>query len=271
MNKKEFPETLYKFRDWSNEYNRRLLVESELYFSNHNSFNDPFDLLLPVLISGEPPFDRDQFIEVAKEKLGRLPTEEEIRTVKERYPQLVKDNPDIIEDGKKEFEIKIQEIENRLGVFCLSEKSDSSLMWGHYSKSHQGFCVGLDYAKLDKYINETFPKRGRLFKVNYETNIPIVEFSAEWNEIYQYCISRCYTKFRRWSYENEVRIIVDHMANKAHKIPKDIFKEVIFGYKMNETQKKEVRILCDNLYPEIKYFKSEPNSDKFEMKITQIE
>jgi hypothetical protein len=58
MDKIKLPKTLYKFRDWSNEYNRRLLVESELYFSNNYTFNDPFDLQLPIIFSGIIPFYR---------------------------------------------------------------------------------------------------------------------------------------------------------------------------------------------------------------------
>ena len=39
----EFPEIIYKYRDWSNPLHRYVLLYNELYFSSPKDFNDPFD------------------------------------------------------------------------------------------------------------------------------------------------------------------------------------------------------------------------------------
>lgn len=270
--KNEYSEVSYKFRDWSNEYNRRILVENEFYFSNNYSFNDPFDLQLPILISGKFPFNKDIFIEQIIKKTGKVPTKEFINSAESLYPSMINSNPEILENFKNEMKVKIEKIENNLGVFCLSSRNDSSLMWGHYAKSHKGFCVGFDTKKLQEFIRKKFPKgQGELYKVDYSSIIPVYESYTEFDKIKEYTRKRFVTKFEDWKYEDEHRIIIDYMANKSVKIPRDIYKEIIFGHNMSDLHKEEIKTIANALFKDLKYFQSKKNERKFEMQIIQIE
>lgn len=40
---KDVPQQLYKYRDWSNDYHKKILTEREIYFTNVRAFNDPLD------------------------------------------------------------------------------------------------------------------------------------------------------------------------------------------------------------------------------------
>ncbi|KNE87154.1 hypothetical protein PSTG_19467, partial [Puccinia striiformis f. sp. tritici PST-78] len=45
-------------------------------------------------------------------------------------------------DATPETSSKIFDALNKsIGIFCLSEKPDSELMWSHYADSHQGFVI----------------------------------------------------------------------------------------------------------------------------------
>ena len=260
-------QVLYKFRDWSNEFNRRLIVERELYLSNNYSFNDPFDLQLPVLITGKPKFDEKLFIEDYNNMKGRVPNPSEIKQAKLMHPKLELSQAEL-EFHRVECQSAVREIEKRLGVFCLSKRNDSSLMWGHYSNSHYGFCVGLDSEKLNKYLLEHHSSYNGLQEVTYKSKIPSLDLSLFDDEyVLKQAKERFILKFDHWMYEDEIRIIIDNMAKKTIVIPPDIFVEMIFGYKMGKSQEKEIRIICKELYPNMKYYKAEPNLNKFEMNI----
>ena len=39
----EIPKTLYKYRDWSNNYHQDLIRKREIFITNPSDFNDPFE------------------------------------------------------------------------------------------------------------------------------------------------------------------------------------------------------------------------------------
>ncbi len=104
-------------------------------------------------------------------------------------------------DKKKKNEHR--EYERRLGVFCGSTKNDDILMWSHYSNSHTGFCVGLDFKRLDKFISDKFPNGKSMMKeVIYDEKMPVLKSYNE-DEMAEYLISRMITKSIHWEYEKE--------------------------------------------------------------------
>ena len=44
----ELPSILYKYRDWTNKFHRRLISKQEIYFAKPSEFNDPFDGNIPI-------------------------------------------------------------------------------------------------------------------------------------------------------------------------------------------------------------------------------
>jgi len=41
------PDTLYKYRIWSNEYHQKILTHQQVFLSSPAGLNDPFDASLP--------------------------------------------------------------------------------------------------------------------------------------------------------------------------------------------------------------------------------
>lgn len=39
----EFPKILYKYREWTDCFHRKMITDFELFYSSPKSFNDPFD------------------------------------------------------------------------------------------------------------------------------------------------------------------------------------------------------------------------------------
>lgn len=264
------PKTLYKFRDWSNEYHRRMLMKKELFFSNSYSFNDPFDLHLPLLYSKKSLTDFDFFYNLKKEDLDRLELDHE--SLKSEWMKHVEANPEMAipsESIVNKFKKEIQNEEDKLGVYCLSKTNNSNLMWGHYSDSHRGFCVGLDHLKLLNHLTTEFENNECSFhEVDYKSEIPTYEFNNRNKR--EYVIKRQTTKFSDWSYENEVRIILENSVNKTQQLPANTFSEIIFGYKMDDFHREEITLISNILFPKIKFFEAKPSMKKFEMEITPI-
>ena len=58
------PALIYKYRDWENDYHKRIITERELYFAHPHTLNDPYD--------ARPPYNfivNDINIEIVRSKL----------------------------------------------------------------------------------------------------------------------------------------------------------------------------------------------------------
>jgi len=123
------PPILYKYRDWDNEFHKRIITNQEIYFSSADQLNDPYDCALPLrmnreqltrenivlkcsqLISSEHPEWDDSKVQMEANKeadAGRMFDEAHLKSVEK--------------DGQK----KLNEF---LGIFCVSSLYDNFLMW----------------------------------------------------------------------------------------------------------------------------------------------
>jgi hypothetical protein len=92
-------------------------------------------------------------------------------------------------------------ISKEYGVLCLSERRDSILMWGHYSKSHIGLVVGFDgSSSVFKTQEPLAPVTYVRTRVIYDATRLVLDpkITAFHNEI-------VFSKNADWSYEREVR------------------------------------------------------------------
>jgi len=56
----KYPLKVYKYRSWSDEYHRNLLLKNHLFFTSPKDFNDPYDYKIPYDFS---LLDTDEKIE----------------------------------------------------------------------------------------------------------------------------------------------------------------------------------------------------------------
>lgn len=92
----------------------------------------------------------------------------------------------------------LQELNNSIGILCLSQAYNSLLMWSHYADEYKGAII-------------TFNKDHDFFKglieIDYREKRPIKDVSAYIDSAEPVPISEMCVKPKDWQYESEVRII----------------------------------------------------------------
>lgn len=109
---------------------------------------------------------------------------------------------------------------NKFRVLCLTKEYNNILMWSHYGDEHKGYCYGYRFDDLCKIIsslkfNSTEEDQNKsclviLGDVTYTTKRPKQRSSYSsftWADINHY-INACFTKFKDWEYEKEVRFVI---------------------------------------------------------------
>ncbi|MAY84202.1 MAG: hypothetical protein CMP59_08725 [Flavobacteriales bacterium] len=240
--RKNYPEIIYKYRDYTNQFHRNLLIRNQLFLASPLSFNDPFDCYIP-------PNFRLLDTKVKKEEwvnktaiAGFDLFEKSGMNLEERMNVLDDRLENDIDGFQKEFnENFYQKQSDYLGVISFSERWDSILMWSHYSKSHTGFCLGIFEEKLRssgefivggkvQYSNEDeYPERSPLDELTLIKSFDLTHHKSS-----------------DWSYEKEYRIIKmfhPHIPTPEGRIciiPDSFIAEYIIGVRAPEDCKQHI-------------------------------
>jgi hypothetical protein len=161
----DYPRFLYKYRafDSSDEQSvsrlRDLLIDSDLWLSSPNDFNDPFDMSAAVVMEGtkqecEAGWKRmfAQFNDTAKHK-------------RERIAQLLRDDATALKCIKDSFRTNLQKV----GVSCFTADGRSIHMWSHYGDSHKGIAIQFEPARFAKVFTQPV-------RVDYKNEYPRVDW-----------------------------------------------------------------------------------------------
>jgi hypothetical protein len=239
---------LYKYREFG-EFTDKIILNSELYFASHNSFNDPFDCNLEFR-EIEDYLDVD-FTNHCK-SLGK--TKEAILSgaTEDEYKKWL----------KEELIIKKAEV----GILSMSETKENILMWSHYSDYHKGLCFGFDKSFFDglkiNISNVTYLEDDKYELISFLNSSP--------DEI-----ERMFTtKSRFWEYEKEIRLLDLNVkkAIGAKKFNKECLKEIIFGCKADEINIKKIIQLCQlNGFKYVVFKKARIVSGRFELDFEDID
>lgn len=274
---------LYKYRplvdpvkkDKIHEFTLKLLLECGLYFAKPNSFNDLFDLKIPI----ETNVTQEDYLENLNKRLllqGYKITQTDLSQIDDAI-----DKAGGIENFiKKEYAIS-QEIYN---VCCLSRNCLDPRMWGYYADSEKGICIGFKTYSSNNEVTYIKTKDGQIpeenlnflpfVNINYvEKRLSVVNFfdkTKQPMEIYTEMIRHLLAKDARWSYEEEMRAIMknNEIITQNVLLPKTEICEIIFGYNITQELKDKVFDLLKN-YPnkgkDINFFEIEPSIDKYEL------
>lgn len=255
------PETIYKYRDWNNDYHKCLLTDNELYFASANQFNDPFDCAIPYRYDEKQLTAENLYIKYLESAKYQHPDYSDSQLQEAAYRSQQRD---LIHDEQyqEEEEKESQERFNKkFGIVSLTANENNFLMWSHYSASHTGFCVGFDTNRL---CHEAM---GTLKAVDYCEEFPT--FGLFEDDIKSF-MKLTYTKSRVWEYENEYRILKDKMARKTLVLPEDTFAQVILGCKMPQIVKFEVLDLIEKRFPKVAVYDIRKHDTKFKLVVNQI-
>lgn len=274
---------LYKYRplvdsvekDQLHEFTYKMLSECGLYFAKPNSFNDLFDLKIPI----ETNVTKKDYFENLKKRLllqGYNITQTEISQIEDE----ISEAGGIENFIKAEYAIS-QKIYN---VCCLSRNCLDPRMWGYYADSGKGICIGFKTYYPDNEVTYIKTKDGQIPKenqnflpfvnINYvNERLPIVNFfdnKKDQKKILEEMTYHLLSKDARWSYEEEMRAIMknDELITQNVLLPKTEICEIIFGYNLPQEIKDKVFDLLKT-YPnegkDINFFEIEPSIDKYEL------
>jgi hypothetical protein len=254
--------TLYKYRNWVEDYNKDVLRKNELFLAPPSMFNDPFDCQIFA-----------NFVNLSSEELEKYA----LRLIKQAS----------LSDNEKDFiinkiakdplthqrsyeEIAIKSYDKFLGVLSLSANWNNVLMWSHYAAFHTGYCIGLNKDKLSSIQNfgaegfVDYPEDNRFPSIN-----PIEDGNVESYE------KAVYNKSIDWNYEQEYRftkiIQPDGFKEKDRviKFDNNCIDEVIIGMNADSNTQKEIINICAD--KNIPVYKAERVPFKFLITKTLLE
>lgn len=283
--RKDIPRKLYKYfgPDRASFFN-----DLRIRFSQLGSFNDPFE--------GRPEISSFAKGEDILRRLGNV-TQEESENVYQSLPDHIKSTitagqvhaltEHIVKTNYIEICTQVEsvtphaaafitgEIDQHLGVLCISEVPDSLLMWAHYASSHTGFVIEFDawHAFFHQQLSEEDDLR-HLRRVQYrETrpSSPLAEMEA--TDLFL-------AKSGHWDYEREWRIVRplddavttipgDAYPIKLFEIPADAIRAVILGVRMNNEVEEKIRaaIKTSPLLKHVRVLKAMPSASHFLIEI----
>ena len=122
-------------------------------------------------------------------------------------------------------------------------------MWDKYSDKHQGFCVGFDTKKMGKNF-------GGCGDVAYYDKLPDILPSDSPEEDH---FKQVFSKESKWSFEEEYRTHKFYqkpakIEDRRIKLPKDCYKEIIFGESISEQHKQEIISICNDQNIVVEYY-----------------
>ena len=158
-----------------------------------------------------------------------------------------------------------REINSKIGIFSLSKRWDSSLMWAHYAQAHQGFCVGFH--------------REHAFFQNREVGIRDVVYAEERIRVpvergKKIDFQVMFQKSGDWAYEREERILsLLASADKTlpttsfpihlFKVPHEAVREVVLGARVSADAKRDIATHCKRMG--VPLFDCLPSSKRYDM------
>jgi len=219
---------LYHYQSFNADYLREVIVDGVIHFSKPSDFNDPWDCR-PWFDSeclGDPEILEQHvqwYIGVSRKHRPDIPADQVHQTA-DAYRR----DPSALASKVREFSQALaRAVDGRYRVYCLSPKSNSELMWAHYTAKHQGVC--LEFAVRNEFFCTALP-------ITYAESYPrfsMIGFSGTEEHI-----APLLTKSAVWSYEQEFRLISDEEGDPRDTIvtvggkktiPPGSLTAVIFG------------------------------------------
>lgn len=191
------PKKFYRYRSMKPETQlsvERTLFHSELRLASASNFNDPFDMRGVFTQATEPAVQREECFRLSRMFNPNLTEPQRTIEVERMQNSLT---PGRIEGSTQLMQMLCNQIfTTTVGVLCLSETSEETLMWSHYADCHEGIC--LEFDGMFELMAEAQP-------VLYAESRPLIDVHADNHQVQlqKYFL----TKAKRWEYEQEWRVI----------------------------------------------------------------
>lgn len=272
------PSTLYKYLDWSNPFNKKVIEANELFFSSPRNFNDPFDCKIEKRYDLLSDYELEEYFKnLAKLQSDTYNLNWDLQKIKSEAQRLKHENNfQDLNKLKSDNDFFFNQYDNFYAVFCTSTRWDSIPMWAYYANNHKGICVGFDLKKI--YYSEKVGMGGNITYDEY----PIIKPSDSPHNVR---IKQTYYKAKEWSHEEEYRLMTVNMPKHLPNLVKNEhgdfigikilsddswYKEILLGVSMSSDDIKEVAELAkDKIHKETKIYQM--TKGRFEFKLEKIE
>lgn len=131
---------------------------------------------------------------------------------------------------------------SKKAICCFSRNFRNILMWSHYANNHKGFCIGVSHPELENsglLADVVYSKY--FLEINEEDFLKVDKekgFKQHWDKILTH-------KFFDWSYEEEIRLILElndcSMKGKKFLIGRQTITKIFFGLCMDDNDKKIIK------------------------------
>ena len=243
-----YPPTVYKYRTWINNFHKEIISEQIVFMAKPSDFEDPLDCKSQKrfdLLTEEDIYNH--YLQDSKNENHSWTRQQHRKIARDLTKKSPMKNKDYI---KREQAKYLEEFDNRFGVLSLTANPKNLSMWGKYSASHNGFCVGFDSKKMFKYL-------GGGGNVVYCEDLPII---TPFDDFLEELHKQVYCKEKKWAFEEEYRthrfypkpVTID---DRKIKLPKDCYKEIIFGAYMPQNHIDEIIFICEQQEFKIDFFK----------------
>ena len=251
----DIPEKVYKYRDWSDDYNKRMLTHYELWLAPPSSFEDEHDCKVPIRYDLLTDDIFQMYFKFSRKINSGFSDQEHEDYVRHWQSKgLMRDEERLKEHDDKFFE----KLDAFFGVFSVTAYPAEIRMWIKYAAKQKGFCVGFNSIKL--FNNPDAIGAGR--EVDYYDEFPIIRENDPLN---LQSICQVYTKHREWEFEKEYRLTKIDVQNRAPQVPADNFVEVIFGPLMEEQSKQEILEVISETMPHVEVLQAVNNDGAIEI------
>ncbi len=233
----KYPEILYKYRCWNNEYHKRFINEREVYMASPDEFEDKEDCKIPFRFD---LLTQQQIKEYCKSSIKSSEpnlNREQRRKKKHLMAKTFKCKKKNEEHQKRYFEIFCQ----RTGILSLTAENCSDDMWKKYADDYKGFCIGYHSKNLFKAV-------GGGGDVIYYEETPIIlpALNNSLKEVLESDLKQIFSKNRKWKFEKEDRTHKSYPKNASKTdrrihVPKEVFHAVILGKNMSKEDKEDIK------------------------------
>jgi len=265
---------MFKYQSF-NDFSRKNLLKSSLYFNKHDYFNDPFECC-PIERTGypDPIRERDRFLSVIKSWGFSVNMAKDALDSYKIYVDELEDWPEIISSKKKSARIS-----------CFGAEDNNLLMWSHYADGLRGFCIEFDDSVFDGMEPEKYPIELHFVKYRSSpSSVDTVAYSIA-NDMFWHCedadegLKALYdldtktlaTKPAQWAYESEIRAITHIQCEKDEGIlipySSLLIKRVIIGEKASQVDINFIYQTFSQLNPDVSIEVASKVKDKYEISI----
>ncbi|SRR6266496_166823 len=258
------PSTMYKYRDWTNDFHKAILKDNVIWFAHPKELNDPYDIRVPVRFDfsevNHPLFFEKLKFHAETNFPHINPKSREFQVICENQIEIIKSDPKTFFENNY-LEIRESDLYDCIGVFSLSKDSLDETMWAHYAINSTGFCIGFDTIELLQNFHMGFGP------ITYDDEPPLHSFIKSFRDNTK---NEMYLKHTKWSHEKEFRVLTSAIkknSDRSVKINKNSVKEIIVGSKMPTDYINEIITLLKSDYSsKVALFKADVNTSSYGLK-----